>query len=195
MHPALQRNLYLIKEHVGMFKASNHYDVYDPATGELLIECREPNLGAICKLFRFTDYKRMTPFRVELNTPQGQPVLEVKRGVCLLRSHVDVLDNTGTPIGGFKQRLFSIGGAFGVEDVNGQELCTLKGKWSSWEFVFAAGDMELARVTKKWAGVGRELFTSADNYMLSISDVVEPQNPVRQLIMAAVVCIDMVLKE
>ena len=44
-------------------------------------------------------------------------------------------------------------------------------------------------------GLGKELFTTADNYMLSIDRAVAPDDKVRQLIMAAVMCIDMVLKE
>ena len=36
MHPALQRNLYLVKEHVGMFKAVNNFDIFDPISkGEI----------------------------------------------------------------------------------------------------------------------------------------------------------------
>lgn len=50
-------------------------------------------------------------------------------------------------------------------------------------------------MSKKWAGIGRELFTSADNYVLSISAEVPPGHPVRKLILGAVMCIDMVLKE
>ena len=69
------------------------------------------------------------------------------------------------------------------------------GAATGWDFRFMAGEKELAHVTKKWAGMGKELFTSADNYILQIADDVPPDNPVRQLIMAAVMCIDMVLKE
>jgi hypothetical protein len=39
------------------------------------------------------------------------------------------------------------------------------------------------------------LFTSADNYVLEISASVSPDDPARQMILAAVMCIDMVLKE
>ena len=56
-------------------------------------------------------------------------------------------------------------------------------------------DLEFAHVTKKWAGIGKEFFTSADNYMLEISSSVPANHPIRQLILAAVMCIDMVLKE
>jgi hypothetical protein len=55
--------------------------------------------------------------------------------------------------------------------------------------------MELAHVTKKWAGIGQELLTSADYYILSIVPSVTPDSNTRKLILAAVMCIDMVLKE
>ncbi len=48
---------------------------------------------------------------------------------------------------------------------------------------------------KKWAGLGREMFTSADNYVLEIADHVPQNENIRKLILAAVMCIDMVLKE
>jgi uncharacterized protein YxjI len=71
----------------------------------------------------------------------------------------------------------------------------LRGKWTSWEFRFVSADQEFAVVTKKWSGLGKELFTSADNYILQISDSVPADHPIRMLIMAAVMCIDLVLKE
>lgn len=195
MHAALSKNLFFVKEHVGMFKASNHFDIYDPGTNQKIMECREPEIGILTKIFRFTDYKRMTPFHVEVRTADGQPVLFVKRGISLLRSHVQVLDEANRVVGSFKQKLFSIGGKFTVLDAQDQPVCTLQGKWTSWDFRFTRGDTELASVSKKWAGLGKELFTTADNYMLSIKDSVPKDDPVRILIVAAVMCIDMVLKE
>jgi uncharacterized protein YxjI len=82
-----------------------------------------------------------------------------------------------------------------VMGANDQALCVLQGNWTSWDFKFMAGDQELARVSKQWAGLGKELFTSADNYILQINPVVPPDNPVRLLILGAVMCIDLVLKE
>ncbi len=195
MHEVLHSNLFLVKEHVGMFKAASNFDVYDPESGQMIINCREENLGFLTKMLRFTDYKRMTPFEIILRTISGEPVLIVKRGISLFLSRVDVLDENGNRIGGFKQKFLSIGGAFSVLDANDQPICDLKGKWTSWDFSFRRGDKEFARVSKKWAGLGRELFTSADNYMISINDDVPMGHPIRILVMAAVMCIDFVLKE
>jgi uncharacterized protein YxjI len=195
MHPVLSRNLFFVKEHVGFFKAANNYDVIDPETNQTIMHCREERLGLLTKLFRFSDYKRNTPFEVIIRTPDGQPVLYVKRGITIFLSKVDVLDEQGQRIGGFSQKLFSIGGAFTVTGANDQPLCELKGTWTSWDFSFKSGEQELARVSKKWAGLGKELLTSADNYILSIAPIVPPDNPIRALILGAVMCIDLVLKE
>lgn len=195
MNKLLNRNLFFIKEHVGILKAANNYDIYDPETNQMILECREPNLGFFTKLFRFTDYKRMTPFHIEIRTATGEKVLTVKRGISIFLSKVSVLDENDTPVGTFKQKFFSIGGKFDVLDPNEKVVCTLKGKWTSWDFRFMKDDVELAHVAKKWSGFGKELFTSADNYMLEINQQVPADNPVRILVLAAVMCIDMVLKE
>ena len=195
MHPSLQRNVFFVKEHVGMFKASNNFDILDPETKEPLLYCREPNLGFFTKMFRFTDYKRMTPFEIVITDTNNQPVLTIRRGVTIFRSEVLVFDGNNVLVGSFRQRMLSIGGKFDVLDAMNNELCTLKGKWTGWEFSFSRGNMELAKVSKKWAGIGKELFTTADNYVLSIDPSVSNEDPARPLILAAVMCIDMVLKE
>lgn len=195
MNDVLNKNLFLVKEHVGMFKAANNYDIYDPDTGTIIMECREERLGALTKLFRFTDYKRMTPFDIQIRTAEGNQVVRIIRGIALFLSKVNVLDQDDQPLGGFKQKFFSIAGAFNVLDVNDNPICELKGKWTGWDFKFMANGVEFAHVTKKWAGIGKEFFTSADNYVLKISESVPKDHVARQLILAAVMCIDMVLKE
>lgn len=195
MHSSLQLNHFFVKEHVGLFKASNNYDIFDPTTQQKILECREPNLGIFAKLFRFTDYKRMTPFNIEIRTPEGAKVLSIKRGISLFVSNVDVLDENDRVVGHFKQKFFSIGGKFDVLDSEDNPVCTLQGKWTRWDFRFLQDNTELASVSKKWAGLGKELFTTADNYMLSINSTVGASDGSRMLIVAAVMCIDMVLKE
>jgi uncharacterized protein YxjI len=196
MHPTLNKNLFFVKEHVKIFKAANSFDILDPDSKQVVLQCREENLGFFTKMFRFTDYKRMTPFNMEIKSPEGKLILTVRRGVSIFLSTVEVLDERNSVIGKFKQKFFSIGGKFEVLDASERPLCMLKGKWTSWDFKFVSNDgKEFATVTKKWSGLGKELFTSADNYVLQISSEVPADNPLRMLIMAAVMCIDLVLKE
>ncbi len=198
MHEVLNRNIFLVKEHVGMFKAANNYDIYDSQTGTIIMECREERLGIVTKLFRFTKFKRMTPFDIQIRTPDGSQVVRVTRGIAiglLLPTKVNVFDEHDQLIGGFKLKFSLAGGAFNIFDVTNNPICELKGNWTGWDFRFVAGDVQFAHVTKKWAGIGKELFTSADNYVLEISESVPKDHIARQLILAAVMCIDMVLKE
>lgn len=191
----LNKNLYLIKEHFGLLKAANSYDVYDPESGEILMECREPNLFWLTKILRFTDFKRMTPFDVQVKTADEQRVVRIMRGISLLVSKVEVRDGNNELVGYFSQKLFSIGGRFDVFDKHDQLVCSLEGTWMAWDFYFKQGETTLAHVTKKWQGLGAELFTSADNYVLDVNPEVPENSDIRLLIFAAVMCIDMVLKE
>ncbi|QGJ71931.1 putative metal-dependent RNase [Planctomycetales bacterium 10988] len=196
MHEVLNRNLFFVKERAHLIKTSNQYDVLDPETGEQILQCSEETLGFATKFLRCTDFKRNTPFDVQIRLPTGEPILRVTRGVTFFTSHVTVLDENNQKIGGFKQKIFSIGGSFTLSDAADQPICSLKGSWTGWNFRFVTPDgIEFASVTKKWAGVGKELFTSADNYVLKIEANVPPDNVARQLIFAAVMCIDLVLKE
>lgn len=195
MNPILNQNLFLVKEHVGMFKAANNYDIYNPESNQLTMNCRENNLGFFTKVLRFTDYKRMTPFNVEIASPTGEKIISVKRGIAIFRSTVEVFDDKERLVGTFKQKFWSFGGKFEILDKNEKPVCTLQGKWTGWDFKFSHENKQLAQVSKKWAGAGKEFFTSADNYVLKIEETVAQDSPQRQLILAAVMCIDMVLKE
>lgn len=192
----LDQNLFLVKEHVGMFKAGNAFDIFDPQTGRMVLEGREPSLGWVTKIFRFTKYKRHTPFRLEIGDPARTVQIVVRRGVSFFMSKVTVEDGAGRTLGLFQQKVFSIGGSFRLMDSTGQEIAQLKGKWTGWDFHLVRGERQLAHITKKWAGLGKELFTSADNYVIEIDEAnVPPGDPLRPIILAAAACIDLVLKE
>jgi uncharacterized protein YxjI len=195
MNDVVNKNLFLVKEHVGLFKAANNFDIYDPSTGDIIMECREPSLGFFTKLLRFTDYKRMTPFDIQIRTPDGEPIVRIQRGISIFLSKVTVTDQNNDIIGGFAQKFFSIGGKFDVLNKNDKTICKLEGKWTGWDFYFKNEGEEFAHVSKKWGGLAKEMFTSADNYILEISSSVPENDDVRKLILAAVMCIDMVLKE
>jgi uncharacterized protein YxjI len=191
----LNQNVFLVKEHIGLFKAANNFDIYDPETGNIVMECREPTLGWFTKLLRFSDYKAMTPFDVQIRTPDEQRLVRIQRGISLFRSEVVVSDGNNQKIGSFRQRMLSIGGKFDVFDEHDEFICQLSGKWAGFDFSFANEEKHYAQVTKEWGGIGKELFTSADNYILDVNPDVPKNSNIRKLILAAVMCIDMVLKE
>ena len=195
MHPLLKTNLFFVKEHLGLFKASSNYDIYDPESKQLLFQCREINLNIVTKLLRFTDFKRYTPFDIQITTEKSERVLKLKKGISLFLSRVSVYDENEKKVGYLKQRLFPLGNNFDVFDVNDTLICSLNGSLFAWDFKFVRNQEAIGTVTKKWAGIGKELFTTADNYILEINSSVAKDDLARLMMVASVLCIDMVIKE
>ena len=187
----LDRRLLFVREHVGMLKLTDTYDLLDPDTKQAVGIARE-NISGLVKFLRLLVNKSLMPTRVDVSTGIGQPaVLVLTRGVTLLRSRVEVLDGQGGRIGYLKSKLFSIGGGFHVFSADGQKFAEVRGDWKGWNFkLLDLNGGEMGVVTKKWAGLGRELFTSADNYMIEVRDG-SSSNALR---LAAALAIDFVFK-
>jgi len=80
----LYRNLFFVKNAVkaSEAKTSDKLDVYDPQTHELLLECREPDIGILVKVARLFGGKhdRGTPFNLVAIVPGSrQQVLRITR--------------------------------------------------------------------------------------------------------------------
>lgn len=193
MHAVFSQNHFLIKEQLGLFRAANNYDVYDPSSNQSILECREQNVSRLTSFLRFAICRR-TAFDIELRTPEGEPVLRVQRPT-MLRPRVTVRDAKGQLLGEFRQRFVALVEKYDILDQAQQPQYLLERSLSGREFRFLKNDKELAHITKKWAGFGRELFTSADTYELSIAAEVQADDPVRMLMLGAVVMIDMLLFE
>jgi len=192
----LDRKTFLVKERVAFLKLVDTFDIYDPATGAQIGIAHE-RVSPWFKVLRLVINKRLLPTLVEVRERDDGPViLSLRRGAVLLHAHVTVRDRVGKELGRFKSKLFSLGGGFHVLDSLENPVAEVKGDWKGWNFRFIAADgRELGRVTKKWAGIGKELFTSADNYVIAL-DQSHPLVPdVTSLLLAAGLAIDIVFKE
>src|SRR5262249_15571431 len=134
---------------------------------------------------------------VRIYEREGMPaVLSLTKKPSFLRSTVKVTDAQGKLLGAFRSKLWSIGGGFFVMDDQGNQFAEVKGDWKGWNFrLLDTGGRELGIVTKKWAGIGKELFTSADNYIVSLSETAARNVEQTGLLLAAGLAIDLVFKE
>lgn len=190
----LDRLTFLVRERVAFAKLVDTYDLFDPETQQTIgIAKEEPSAWA--KWLRLLVNKRLLPTTINVYEAEGRaPVLSIHRSVTFLRARVEVRESGGGPMGYLKSKLFSLGGGFRIYDTRDQEVAELQGDWKGWDFQFRGKDgRSLGRVTKKWAGLGKELFTSADTYVISLDG---PQNrAAATLLLAAGLAIDIVLKE
>jgi uncharacterized protein YxjI len=190
------RRAFFIREHVGMLKLKNTYDILAPENQASLGIAKEITAGWVIAL-RLLLSKSMLPITVAIYASENEaPLLTLKRGFTFLRSKVWIEKNDGERIGYFKSKLFSFGGGFYIYDMQDQQIADIKGDWKGWNFRFInAEGKEIGLVTKKWSGMGKELFTSADNYLITIEDLGDKQAAYGALLLAAGIAIDTVFKE
>src|SRR5262245_15230089 len=193
----LDRKTILVREHVGMFKAANAYDLLDPVSKEVVGRAQEKVRGIFSKMLKFTSWKTRLSFTIHFHDASASDavVMTVHRPFTWFRSVVSVTDSSGVTIGQFRQKLLAIGPKMWILDPAGKEIGMLSGNWTGWNLqVKDASERVLATVSKQWAGIGKELFTSADNYIIDLSTDVKDAN-MRRLLFAAPITADMVYKE
>ncbi len=146
-------------------------------------------------MLKYTKFKTSLPFTVDIFDGDGKKLITLKRKFTFFRSNVNVMDPNQQKLGRFQQRLLSLGGKFEVFDKMDQPVAMLEGNWKGWDFTFKDKQgREIGKVTKKWAGLGKELFTTADNYAVDINPQVSDEM-LKKLMLSAAFCVDMVLKE
>ncbi|MBA4149349.1 MAG: oxidoreductase [Verrucomicrobia bacterium] len=190
----LNRQTYFIKEHAALLKLTDTYDILDPETQAKIGIAKEQPPGW-AKILRLLVNKKLLPTTVNIYENENEPPqFSIHRGFAFSRK-VRIVGANGEAFGHFQSKLFSLGGGFNVFDPNNQQIAEVKGDWKGWNFKFIATDgRELGTVTKKWAGIGKELFTSADNYVISLSDP-SLGKAASVLLLAAGLAIDVVFKE
>ncbi len=190
----LDRRTYLVRERVAFMKLSDTYDLLDAESGATLGVAQE-RISPTVKALRMLLGKRLLPTRVVVAEYEGGPAqLTIERGPFLFIADVRVRDETGRLIGRLRSKLFTIGGGMIVQTPEYQEVGRVNGDFVGWNFTFVSGGRQVATITKKWAGIGKELFTNADNYVISL-EADRPPRTLTAMVLAAGIAIDTVFKE
>ena len=186
-------NDYFIDEKVGLLKFSNAYKVFNEQGVQIgNIQQSVPFWHKILRMFL---NKAMFPFTLHIKDMNEVVVASIHRGWTFWMSKIKILDGNGVQIGGIRQKLKLFKPLFHILDQYDAPIAQIKGDWKAWNFNIAdQSEKELGAINKKWAGVMKEVFTTADKYRVIISkDCPEDLN--RIAIVAGAITIDMVLKE
>ena len=192
----LEKTRFFIKERARILKLTDTYDILDPETKQPIGIAKDEPPGW-AKYLRLLVKKALLPTRVNIYDDEAHPPLvSLQKGPGVFRTTVVVTDRAQSTLGRFRSKFFSLGGGFFVFDDRDQQIAEVKGDWKGWNFrlLDVAGN-ELGVVTKKWAGIGKELFTSADNYMISLAPAGGGVANRSALLLAAGLAIDIVFKE
>ncbi len=192
----LESRRYFIKEHVTVLRTYDTYDIFDADSGHLIGMARESISGLVAAL-RWVIGKNLMPTTVEVRSkPEDRLIFRIRRGIHFLKATVEVEDGDGQKIGYFRSKLFTFSGGFQVYTVDAELLAEVKGTLLGFHYRFVTPEgAELGEVSKQFEGLGKELFTSADSYLLRIREELQQQPVAKILLLAAALAIDIVFKE
>jgi uncharacterized protein YxjI len=125
----------------------------------------------------------------------GQQVLLLERPAKLLKSKIKVSDAEGTERGAILQDNVVGKKHFALVDGRGDRIGSIDGEnWMSWDFaIHDRTGAEVGRITKQWAGILKEGYTTADTYILQVETEVSPD--LRLLMFASAAGLDVALKQ
>lgn len=184
----LEQNTFVVKEKAKLLSSRASYEIFDEDGKPIgTAEQKTSALAAIVGMV-FGPPSTQIDF---LEKPDDSLVFTVRRAGFPFKK-VQVLDAQGTVIGTYKAKMFSISGGFHVYDKDGKHVAEIRGKLlkSDYTFFQPDGKTEMGKVSKKWAGAMKEMFSSADNYAVQIDPAFSEDPKVKMLILGAAVAID-----
>ena len=184
---------FLIDQKVNYFKFENHYKIFDKQGNQ--IGAVGQKMPGWQKFLTLLISKKMMPFHMEIEDPNGGTLVTIKRGWTFLFSKVEVLDQNDVTIGYFNQKFSLTNSVFKITDPGGADVGEIRGSWTAWDFKISdANGRVIGTVNKKWAGALREIFSDSDKYYVSI-DPAFTENEHKVVLLSAAIAIDMILKE
>ncbi|MDA1188640.1 MAG: phospholipid scramblase-related protein [Chloroflexi bacterium] len=167
------------------FETSNRYTVSSGSGEPVLYAYEESNW--LARQFLATH----RPLTFHFIDNAKTPVLQAKRGFFWLFSHLHVTDSHGQPLGSLQRRFAILKRKFSVHDPSGKPIAEIVGPLMKPNtFIVSQHDREVARVTKKWSGVLREMATDADTFHVQ-REATTTDPKLWALVLAAAFAIDM----
>jgi uncharacterized protein YxjI len=184
---------YFIDEKVAFLKFTNAYKVYN-STGDTIGAIKE-TMPAGLKIVSLFLNKSFLPFKLDILDAGENVLATIQRGWTFFMSKIKVLDSQGSVIALINQQFKFFKPTFNIFDPQGSPIASITGDWKAWNFtITGSDDSQIGTITKEWAGILKEAFTTADKYVVSV----KPGSGVdakKIAIVATAITIDMVLKE
>ena len=187
-----ETNSYFIDERVNVLSFNNIYKIYNEKGFSIGSIVQKLTTGQ--KLQRLIFHKSMLPFFLEIKDSNNEVVATLSRGWTLFMSKTLIQDLKGNITGTIQQEFQLFKPTFKVFNSSETIIANISGDWRARKFVVKNSyDIQIGSITKKWAGLGQEMFTTADKYNVNI-DSKYANDKIKIAILASAITIDMVYK-
>ncbi|TKJ20219.1 phospholipid scramblase-related protein [Blastococcus sp. CCUG 61487] len=183
----------LVNQKTKLIELTNEYAVLD-GNGQQIGAVVQVGQSAAKKAVRlFTSFDQFLTHRLEVRDARG-PVLVLTRPAKFMKSRVVVERPDGAPLGEIVQA--NVFGRIRFDLVaGGQVVGAIQAEnWRAWDFAITdAAGTEVARITKKWEGLARTMFTTADRYVVLVH--YRLPEPLASMVIASALTVDTALKQ
>lgn len=107
------------------------------------------------------------PMAITMMDAQGTVVLTASRKFFWFLSHLEMEGPGAVSAGRIDRRMKMVGRLYEVTDGQGETLQLVGPMLKPHTFKLMRDGVEVGRVTKRWSGAGREMFTSADTFQVA----------------------------
>jgi uncharacterized protein YxjI len=195
MSDLLSHDLLVISQKAKLIETMDEYRVFDDAGTEIgtIREVEQSMAKRAVRLFSGVD--QFLPHKLGVFDGDGQQVVMLERPAKLMRSKIKVSDAEGAERGAILQDNVVGKKHFALVDGRGDRVGSIDGEnWMSWDLaIHDSTGAEVGRITKKWAGILKEGYTTADTYILQIE--AEVSLDLRLLMFASAAGLDVALKQ
>lgn len=195
MADLLSHNKLIVNQKAKLIELTNQYFIRDEE-GNDLGWVQQEGQSAFRKVLRFlTRIDQFLTIHLAIYNASGEMLIGLKRPGKVFKSRLHVTDPTGREVGQIVQKNVFGKIRFDLVGNAGQNFGQIRAEnWRAWNFAIVdQTENEVGRVTKKFVGVAKAIFTTADNYIVDIHPSVEGDH--RIMVMAAALGIDTALKQ
>lgn len=175
------------------FETRNKYRICDEA-GRDIAFAAEQQKGFLGFLFR-QFFGHWRSFEIHFYDVDRKEFMIARHPFRWFFQRIDLFGIEGRQIGSIERRFSILAKRFEVQDPHGRVLLEVSSPiWRIWTFPFMHGGREVSRISKKWTGLGYELFTDKDTFLVEYNDPALSQEE-RALVLTAAIYVDLMFFE
>lgn len=195
MSDLLNHNKLIVNQKAKLIELTNQYHIRDEQ-GVDVGWVQQENQSKFRKVLRFlTSLDQFLTHHLGIYDAAGQKVIALTRPGKVFKSRVVIDEPDGRNVGQIVQKNVFGKIRFDIMGAQGENLGQIRAEnWRAWNFAIVdETDREVGRITKKFVGVAKALFTTADNYIVDVDPGLAGDK--RKMVLAAALSVDTALKQ
>ena len=159
-----------VRQEVEMLQAftgletENRYRILDSSGSDVLFAYEES--GFIARLL----LRSHRPLIIKIVNNDGEPQLVARRRFCWFFSHLEMFAPDGGVLGRMQRRFKLLGRRFDLYDADGHVGHVEGPLFRPNTFWLRRDGVDSMKITKRWSGAAKEMFTAADNFQIEFTD-------------------------